>query len=483
MRVIAMSTVTDVTTAPLSGYLHIDALLDSLPGWNYLLPTQHNILYYSFSLQSGTEPGVTGQSAFNAAQIGATQAALATVTTLTGIRFVQTPNGLAANIHFANQNIANPQIAGLCSSRYNYNFIGVDTLQSYSAQSYVYLDNQEFAAANLAPTMGTQGYETLLHEIGHAVGLNHPFDGAITLPTSLNNTGNTLMSYTSSGGTPHSTFQPYDVAALNWLYGGDGLGGMLGIGPGTSGKYLTGTGENDNLFTAKGNDKLEGLAGNDILNGGAYSDTMIGGLGNDIYIVSTGDVITENAGAGTDLIRSAVTWTLGANLENLILTGTAASNGIGNGLANRLTGNAVTNTLTGEAGNDVLHGRAGDDRLVGGLGKDTLTGGLGSDRFDFNSAAATGPTNSTRDVITDFKTSEGDNIDLSTMDADTTIAGNQAFASMVGGFFSGTFANPGEFYFDQTAHILYGNNDADSQADFTIQINGVDSLDASAFML
>ena len=78
---------------------------------------------------------------------------------------------------------------------------------------------------------------------------------------------------------------------------------------------------------------------------------MIGGIGNDTYVVdNAGDVVTENANEGTDTVQSAVTYTLGANVENLTLTGAAAINGTGNALDNVLTGNSANNVLTGGAG-------------------------------------------------------------------------------------------------------------------------------------
>ena len=107
-------------------------------------------------------------------------------------------------------------------------------------------------------------------------------------------------------------------------------------------------------------------------------------------------MVVENAGEGTDAVLSAVTWTLGANLERLTLTGTAAIDGTGNDAANALAGNAAANTLQGGGGNDTLSGGLGDDTLVGGAGADRLTGGAGADFFRF-ALSSEGP-----DTLTDF---------------------------------------------------------------------------------
>ncbi len=117
---------------------------------------------------------------------------------------------------------------------------------------------------------------------------------------------------------------------------------------------------------------LTGGAGNDTLDGKGGADKLIGGAGNDTYIVdNTGDVITEALSAGTDSVQSSVTYTIAANVENLILLNTTAINGTGNTLANYLTGNSAINTLTGLAGDDTLDGKGGADKLTGGAGNDT----------------------------------------------------------------------------------------------------------------
>ena len=131
---------------------------------------------------------------------------------------------------------------------------------------------------------------------------------------------------------------------------------------GTAGNdVLTGGAGNDQLFGLAGNDTLQGGAGNDLLDGGTGTDTMQGGTGNDTYIVDvSGDVVTEVANEGTDTVQSSITYTLGANVENLTLTGTANLNGTGNALDNILTGNSGANVLTGGAGNDTYLVGAGD---------------------------------------------------------------------------------------------------------------------------
>ncbi|MDT8853546.1 S8 family serine peptidase [Paracoccaceae bacterium Fryx2] len=151
------------------------------------------------------------------------------------------------------------------------------------------------------------------------------------------------------------------------------------IGTGGANSITTGDGA-DTIFGGAGNDTLVGGAGNDLLDAGTGSDAMAGGLGDDTYVTDGGDSIWEAAGAGTDTVRSSVSYTLTANVENLTLLGAAAINGAGNALNNVLQGNAANNTLNGGTGSDTLAGGAGDDTYVTD-GGDTIweAAGAGTD--------------------------------------------------------------------------------------------------------
>ena len=170
---------------------------------------------------------------------------------------------------------------------------------------------------------------------------------------------------------------------------------------------LYGFGGNDQLYGKDGDDQLYGGAGNDLLDGGMGADLMYGGAGDDSYRVDNlADVVSETTVAGVDdggidTVESQLTYTLGAFLEKLTLKGTAAINGTGNDLVNRLAGNDANNVLSGRGSADLIYGNGGDDVLIGGAGVDDLWGGAGADTFVFRFADAT-----STDKVKDFSAGE-----------------------------------------------------------------------------
>ena len=145
---------------------------------------------------------------------------------------------------------------------------------------------------------------------------------------------------------------------------------------GTAAINGTGNAENNSLYGNIAGNILTGWAGDDSLDGKTGADTLIGGIGSDTYVVdNAADWVVENAGEGTDTVKSSVSYSLGANVENLTLTGTADINASGNELGNSLKGNVAANILSGGLGNDSLQGGLGNDSYLfaRGDGKDKIT--------------------------------------------------------------------------------------------------------------
>jgi VCBS repeat-containing protein len=190
----------------------------------------------------------------------------------------------------------------------------------------------------------------------------------------------------------------------------------------TCGKTLTGSCDGD---------KLTGTIGDDILDGGSGADTMTGGMGNDTYLVdNASDKVAELASQGVDTIKSSVTYTLSANVENLVLTGSAAINGTDNAQNNWLTGNSANNILTAGLGNDVLNGDAGNDTLIdtagnnvfmGGAGTDKMTGNSGNELFIGGTGNDTITTGTGADVIA-FNKGDGQDIINASIGKDNTLS-------------------------------------------------------------
>lgn len=289
--------------------------------------------------------------------------------------------------------------------------------------------------------------------------------------------------------------------------GGSGSDRLIGN---TVANTLTGNAGNDTLEGRAGNDILLGGAGNDVLDGGEGVDKMTGGAGDDRYVVDTWrDTVTELAHGGTDTVWSSISYNLGANLENLRLTGDATL-GAGNSLGNVIEGNDAFNLLSGEAGNDslsgaggndILLGGAGNDRLNGGAGFDILFGGAGNDVFAFDASSFPSRDSLSIDFIGDF--GRGDLFDFSALDADSTLDGDQAFSlvshwtGVAGQLMVSSYSNIfgaigalggvdlGAYGWGLWggASIVWGDLDGDASSDFAVLVSGGGSLSTGGWLL
>jgi len=208
-------------------------------------------------------------------------------------------------------------------------------------------------------------------------------------------------------------------AEANELVGNNGANQILGMAG------------NDVLRGEGGDDAIDGGTGNDSLDGGSGIDTLSGGLGNDTFFVDRAeDVVIENAGEGIDTIRAATSYTLSANVENLILEAEGGYiNGTGNAQANTLTGNDYDNRLDGGAGADVLIGKAGNDTYVVDTLSDQIVE-LDGEGFD---TVETALTYTLANTLEGLRLTGTGNVDGYGNDASNSLSGNDGDNRLYGG--------------------------------------------------
>ncbi|MFI0844848.1 calcium-binding protein [Mesorhizobium sp. IMUNJ 23232] len=326
-----------------------------------------------------------------------------------------------------------------------------------------------------------------------------------------------------------------------------GNGSMLHGGAGNDRFYVDSSPSDETELYGDDGDDFMNASGRGIqrLDGGRGADEMRGSRDDDTYVVDQhGDVIIELVNQGTDTVEIRYSYILGANLENLLLTGTADANGWGNELSNTLTGNDGGNRLNGLGGADImkgglgndiyvvnlagdqvveggvqgsdtvlssidyslgaavehltllgsadrtatgntganrLTGNAGDNILVGNGGADALKGNLGADIFRY--LALSDSSVSSIDRIDDFGLSQGDVVDISAIDANARAGGDQAFNAEIGA--GATFSAAGQYRFSAISggFLAEFNVDADADAEFAIRFLGAAAPQAGWFLL
>jgi CSLREA domain-containing protein len=206
------------------------------------------------------------------------------------------------------------------------------------------------------------------------------------------------------------------------------------------------------LGGGNGADRFYGRRGDDVLAGGLGNDTLDGGAGLDLASYALGGAVTVDLSGAVDVARR------GAETDRL----TGIEGAIGSANADRLIGDALANLFRG------------------GLGKDTATGGAGKDLFDYDTLADS-PVGTGRDVITDFAPGQ-DRIDLSGIDANTKLAGDQAFSRWVGTGPAGAAGSLGYMIAGENT-IVRANVDGDAAWELEIQLTGVKALSLADFVL
>jgi Ca2+-binding RTX toxin-like protein len=290
---------------------------------------------------------------------------------------------------------------------------------------------------------------------------------------------------------------------VNLTTGTKGVGGTAEGDTLTSIENLTGSSYDDALTGDTGANKLSGDKGDDILKGGggadelyggANADMLMGGAGGDVLDGGTGVDTASYGGSSAGVVVSLLSDTAyggdadGDELNSIEnLTGSAYGdnlygndsanvlNGMGGadalkgfGGADKLNGGENADYLDGGAGFDVLNGGGGSDTLIGGADKDTMFGGTGADVFKIEAltdAPAAGYGNT--DYIPDFSEADGDIINLSLIDANTLVGGNQAF-TFIGNENAFTGA-AGDLRF--AAGFVEGDVNGDAIADFQIELD------------
>lgn len=357
---------------------------------------------------------------------------------------LRTAIGRALDYWSSIANISFTPVTGLGSITF-----GAASMVNKSAHAYppnsgrggdVWLNTNE--TSNLTQTPGSFGFATLLHEIGHALGLKHPGNynaggGSAPppyLPLAEDNNTNTIMTYNDVGSNVASPML-YDVAALQYLYG------ARSYNP-TSTTYSF---NSVHSYTVNGSSQVFGSTTTPtkltIWDSGGTKDTLdfsalssnASGYQFDLY---QGEINTTqtaynaspytayNDTSGTKYRTSSFGTVIAFNTVIEDLIGSSSNDTIhGNDATNVLRGGSGDDTMTGAVGNDIVYGDSGNDSLIGVLGDDILYGGLDNDIYLVDSSAdiITEFLNEGRDTVMTYSNfTLGDNLENLTLSIGTT---------------------------------------------------------------
>lgn len=404
---------------------------------------------------------------------------------------------------------------------------------SYTGESMGAFNSGGFGWSN-GLTAGGLGFSTVIHEALHGLGLDHPHEGDSVLlglnpgapnfpfgdygDFELNQTVYTIMSYNGGWNGAPTTSNSYgdaaspmalDIAMLQELYGANTtynngnntyqLASANATGTGWVAIWDTGgvdtitySGTRDTVIDLRPAtleyevggggfiSNASGIRGGFTIANGVEIENAIGGSGDDMLIGNGLDNMLDGS-AGNDTVESSSgrNTIYGSSGNDQITGGTGADTIYGGSGNDEITGGGGNDALFGGRGNDEIYGGTGENDITGGLGRDTMTGGVDEDTFIFNAISDSRANNA--DIIIDFDAGT-DLIDLSMIDANLSLGGDQAFTFNAGGAPTNTV---GEIWATASGSdtIIFVDQDGDGIADMGITLEDTTGVTAGDFIL
>jgi Ca2+-binding RTX toxin-like protein len=371
--------------------------------------------------------------------------------------------------------------------------VDFDAIPVVAGQSYAFLLDTTYGTSN-AGSMSI-GAETELYFPGTVA----DYEGGYFFYNHFENAGEHELGYISERTFQDLNFRLVFDAAPPPVTTTGSKGADVFVATSDAPQIYSGLGGDDSITTFGGDDTIDGGQGNDTISAGNGNDTITGGKGddtlygeggNDVFLYGTSEGLdTIVGGDGYDTIRATgdgtlLRWESISGIEEISSGGFAGVKILGTKDADTLDFSGITLTgiaaIEGSNGDDRIIGSAGDDVISGGAGADVLTGGAGSDTFVYEASVSSRPGVSV-DRITDFQATV-DKIDLSAIDADTTLAGKQGFTFIGDGAFTGAKGELRYEYVGGDTHIT-ANLGGDLKADFQIVLTGTQVLTSNDFFL